>query len=178
METLRRTAIWLMAMATDGHTPDDLRRHEAARIQSLLTDELLVAAAGDGANRSQAGQSRTEALRWFDLGYFLAAGAQAGVCEAGSSRAFLEKAARLLPDDRALSFGVALGEFNRRDDGAARNWATHLSLLFDVPAKPAVAAAPIPASLQKNVLRTFGAFLGQDDWDKLGAEVRKHVGRT
>jgi len=176
METLRRAAIWLMSMESQGSGPADPQHLNAVKIQLLLTEELLAAAsADDDAKRGDAGQARHEALRWFDLGYFLAAGGQARVCEAGASLAYLEKAARLVPDDRALRFGVALGEFNDRGDASSKSWAAHLARLFENPATP---DAAVPAALRKNVLSTFGAFLGQDDWDKLGAEVRKHVGRT
>jgi len=210
METLRRAAIWLMSLGAEGKGPTDPQRVDAAKIQSLLTDELLLAAAAAGGAAGEAARdatgdesreatgvpkggatassSRAVALRWFDLGYFLAAGGQAGFCDASRSRSWLEKAARLLPEDPVLQFGIALAEFDHKSDGSGSAWARHLARLFDEPKVSAAAGAPANAvssanqanraALRKNVLATFGVFLGQHDWERLGAEVRKQSGRA
>jgi hypothetical protein len=185
METLRRASIWLMSLEGEGRGVTDPQRVNAARLQTLLTDELLLAAAGGEApGGAAAAAPRAEALRWFDLGYFLAAGGQARFCDSGRASVWLEKAARLAPDDPALQFGVALAEFDHKSDGSGSRWARLLARLFEEPTgaaanAPAGGANPAtPAALRKNVLATFGAFLGQRDWEKLGAEVRKQSGRA
>lgn len=187
METLRRASIWLMSLEGEGRGAPASQRPNAAKIQALLTDALLLAAAGGAPTSSP----RAEALRWFDLGYFLAAGGQAGFCDPARSRDWLEKAALLLPDDPALHFGIALAEFDHRSDGSGASWARHLVHVFDGPKSSAGAGASAhavgsetvadpakEAILRKNVLATFGAFLGQREWEKLGAEVRKQSGRA
>lgn len=197
METLRRVAIWLMSLQSEGRGPTDPQRQNAAKIQALLTDDLLVAAAESGTTASASATPRAEALRWFDLGYFVAAGGQAGFGERGRSSVWLEKAARLEPNDLALQFGIALAEFDHKSDGSGANWARHLTRVFDeskeskepkdakepkavgAAAATATVARPTDAArLRKNVLATFGTFLGQRDWEKLGAEVRKQSGRA
>ena len=204
METIRRAAIWLISLKEEGRGAGDSQRSIAARLQSLLTDELLLAAAaaggaveggtGDSKGGAPSTSSRPEALRWFDLGYFLATGGQAGFSDASRARVWLEKAGRLLPDEPALQFGIALAEFDHRSDGSGSSWARHLARLFEEPksataavgsaspANPATRASPASpanqAALRKNVLATFGTFLGLQDWDKLGAEVRKQSGRS
>jgi hypothetical protein len=183
METLRRAAVWLMSLESEGRGATDPQRQNAAKLQSLLTDELLLAAAasgdakGGGANGDAKGDAPTStrqvALRWFDLGYFLSACGQARVCDAGRAQVWLERAVRMVPDDPAMRFGVALAEFDFRNDGSGAKWARHLAFVFDEPKGSAA-----PANLRKNVLATFGLFLKTQDWDKLGAEVRKQSGRA
>jgi hypothetical protein len=192
METLRRASVWLMSLESEGRGASDPQHQNAVKLQSLLTDELLLAAAaGDdakgGGTRGDANgepkgdapiSTRQVALRWFDLGYFLAAAGQARVIDSGRSREWLERAVRMVPDDAALRFGTALAEFDFRSDGSGTKWARHLVLLFDEPKGAASSSAAAQANLRKNVLATFGVFLKQQEWDKLGAEVRKQSGRS
>lgn len=195
METLRRAAVWLMSLESEGRGAADPQHQNAAKLERLLTDELLVVTAqsgdvkgigtGDAPKGDAPASTRQVALRWFDLGYFLAACGQARVIDPGRATQWLERAVRMVPDDPAIRFGIALAEFNFRNDGSGTKWASHLVYVFDEPKGPAAGAAPAKtataearANLRKNVLATFGYFLKTQDWDKLGAEVRKQSGRA
>jgi hypothetical protein len=157
METLRRATIWFMSK-------DEAA---AAKFRAQLAEGTLLAAAatGDGAART-----RGEALCWFDLGYFQAAARQGGVLQLKNEHEWLEKAARLAPDDLALRFGVALAQYFPGAEEDRKAWATHLQVVLD-------AKEPSPL-VKKNAVTTFGAFLHASDWEKLGAEVRKKLGRA
>jgi hypothetical protein len=157
METLRRATIWFMSKDAAA----------AASFRAQLAEGTLLAAAatGDGAARTHG-----EALRWLDLGYFQAAARQGGVLQLKNAHEWLEKAARLAPDDLALRFGVALAQFSPGEEGDPKAWARHLLVVLD-------AKEPSPL-LKKNAVVTIGAFLHASDWEKLGAEVRKKLGRA
>ena len=157
METLRRATIWFMSK-------DEAA---AAKFRAQLAEGTLLAAAatGDGAARAH-----HEAMRWFDLGYFQAAARQGGVLQLKGEHEWLEKAARLAPDDLALRFGVALALYFPGAEEDRKAWATHLQVVLD-------AKEPSPL-VKKNAVTTFGAFLHASDWEKLGAEVRKQLGRA
>jgi hypothetical protein len=158
METLRRTTIWFM----------NLESAEAAgKFHAALADAALRAAAAAGEGTARAHQ---EAMRWFDLGYFQAAACQGRVLQLKNEQEWLEKAARLAPDDLALRFGVALAQYFPGAEDDRKAWAKHLLVVLD-------AKEPSPL-LKKNAVVTFGAFLHASDWEKLGAEVRKKLGRA
>ena len=158
METLRRATIWFMNKDA---------AEAAGKFRAALADATLraAAAAGDGAARTHG-----EALRWFDLGYFQAAARQGGVLQLKGEHEWLEKAARLAPDDLALRFGVALAQYFPGEEEDRKAWAGHLQVVLD--------AKEPPALVKKNAVSTFGAFLHASDWEKLGAEVRKKLGRA
>lgn len=174
METLRRTTIWFMSRVERPNRGDgdriagDARDAQAAdRFRAALSEATLLAAS---ALDEAAAAKRREALRWFDLGYFEAAARQGGVLEAEHAHDFLEKAARLAPDDVTLRFGVALAEYFPVDEKSGKAWAGHMAAVLDAKAPPEL--------VKKNAVATLGVFLHADDWEKLGAEVRKRLGRA
>jgi hypothetical protein len=158
METLRRATIWFMGKDA---------AEAAGKFRAVLADATLraAAAAGDGTARAH-----HEAMRWFDLGYFQAAARQGGVLQLRNEHEWLEKAARLAPDDLALRFGVALAQYFPGEEEDRKAWGSHLLVVLD-------AKEPSPL-LKKNAVSTFGAFLQASDWEKLVAEVRKRLGRA
>ena len=158
METLRRATIWFMSKDAG---------EAAGKFRAVLADATLRAAAASG---QVSASTRNEALRWFDLGYFEAAARQGGVLKGKGERDWLEKAARLAPDDLTLRFGVALAEYFPGEEEDRKSWATHLQVVLD--------AKEPPALVKKNAVATLGAFLHAPDWEKLGAEVRKKLGRA
>jgi hypothetical protein len=172
METLRRATIWFMSR-NEGPREDrsaDASRGEsaaAARFRAALSDSVLVAAA---APEKSAAAKRRAALGWFDLGYFQAAARQGGALESTHERDFLEKSVALAPDDVALRFGVALAEYFPVDESSGQAWAGHMAKVFEAKAPPEL--------VKKNAVATLGAFLHAPDWEKLGAEVQKRLGRA
>lgn len=158
METLRRATIWFMNQDA---------AEAAGKFRAVLADATLRAAATAGHG---AAAKHAEALRWFDLGYFQAAARQGGVLQLKGEREWLEKAARLAPDDLALRFGVALAQYFPGEEEDRKAWAGHLQVVLD--------AKEPSALIKKNAVSTFGAFLHASDWEKLGAEVRKRLGRA
>ena len=158
METLRRATIWFMNKDA---------AEAAGKFRAVLADATLRAAAatGDGTARAH-----HEAMRWLDLGYFQAAARQGGVLQLKNAHEWLEKAVRLAPDDLALRFGVALAQFSPGEEGDPKAWARHLQVVLD--------AKELSPLLKKNAVATFGTFLQVSDWEKLGAEVRKRLGRA
>jgi hypothetical protein len=172
METLRRATIWFMSK-NEGpreHRSADASRDDsaaAACFRAALADSVLVAAA---APEESATAKRRAALRWFDLGYFQSAARQGGVLESAHARDFLEKSVALAPDDVALRFGVALAEYFPDDESSGKAWAGHMAKVFEAKAPPEL--------VKKNAVATLGVFLRAPDWEKLGAEVQKRLGRA
>jgi hypothetical protein len=173
METLRRAVISLTTLSDAGKArPADWRDAQLARLQAALEADVSKCTPSAGA----AAADPALGLRTFDVGYLQAVlwqserqGTDAARAElAASSKAWLDKAAALRPDDGALHLGVALATFD--GEGSAGCYA-HLD--------KAVAQATDPDGLlRRNLMSTMGRFLGASSYDDLVAKVGAHVKRA
>jgi hypothetical protein len=141
-----------------------------ARLDSALVASLLLP---DSDPQATARRARA----WFDVGYAREVGKTMGLCTARGLDC-LEKAVALRPDDAALRFGAAMAAYQHecmesyvagagggaRKDASA-TWRNHLAHALAAP-------SPLSPLLQKNLLSTFGAFLGCTSDEQLRAAVR------
>jgi hypothetical protein len=160
METLRRAAL-----AADAAT--------WRALLSTLKDAALANAAQH--EPASAAERAARALPWFDLGYAEALGSRMGF-DATIGRNWLEKSAELRPDDPALRFGIALALYDASFSGDEASKRDELRrVCYDHLLR---ALAGDDARLRRNLVATFGAFLGCKTHEQLLAAIRSKARGT
>jgi hypothetical protein len=153
METLRRAWVYLWEKGDQ----------DTRRVQGLLDrlkDRVLEAEAADATEGRRA-------LAWFDYGYLLGICAEGGFDAGRAGAPYLEKAARLAPQDARLRFGVAKGVFMEDQPAFYR----HLHAAASGGAADALLAKNVRATV-----RHYDRDLDAEDFDDLVANLAKKCG--